>query len=179
MRFLNTIFMKFMKILDFLQGCAMAGRKTQAPPRGRKRRTMTGNMTRAIVTENGESPYAVTIKVSGHEIRGDEPASFGGGDTGPAPYDLLTAALGACTAITVRWYADQHNWPLEEVEVRMAFRKEEAAGQERPVDVFEKRVRLRGPDLTDAQRQRLLEVAAKCPVQRSLEGTPRITTLLD
>lgn len=140
---------------------------------------MTSNISRATITENGKSPYAVTIEVSGHLIDGDEPESFGGGDTGPAPYDLLMAALGECTAITVRWYAEKHNWPLEEVEVRVAFHKEEVEGEERPVDVFEKRVILRGPDLTEAQKQRLLDVAAKSPVQRSLLATPRITTLLE
>ncbi len=138
---------------------------------------MTENVTRAIITENGKSPYAVTINVSEHVIDGDEPHSFGGGNTGPAPYDLLTAALGECTAITVRWYAEKHNWPLEEVEVHIAFHKEAVEGEERPIDVFEKRVIIRGADLTEEQRQRLLDVAGKSPVHRSLLGMPRITTL--
>ena len=137
---------------------------------------MTDGMTRATITENGESPYAVTIKVSGHELRGDEPDSFGGSNTGPAPYDLLTAALGECTAITVRWYAEKHNWPLEEVKVTVAFHKEEVEGGARPIDVFEKHVILHGNDLSDEQRQKLLDVAAKCPIQRTMEGAPVIRT---
>ncbi len=138
---------------------------------------MAENVTRAIINENGESPYAVTIKVSGHTIKGDEPVSFGGGDTGPGPYDFLVAALGECTAITVRLYAEKKNWPLEEVEVIVDFHKEFVEGQKYPVDVYEKHVILHGADLTDEMRQKLLEISAKSPVQRSLENTPVIKTI--
>jgi putative redox protein len=138
---------------------------------------MTDGVVRATITENGQSPYAVSIKVSGHTLYGDEPASFGGGDTGPAPYDLLAAALGECTAITVRWYAEKQNWPLEEVEVTVDFHKEAIEGQRYPVDVFEKHVTLRGADLTDEQRKKLLEVSAKSPVHRTLENMPIIRTV--
>jgi putative redox protein len=75
--------------------------------------------TRADVAETGASPYAVSIEVSGHAITGDEPLDVGGGNLGPAPYDLLTAAPGECTAMTVRWYAIRQNWPLEHVEVTL------------------------------------------------------------
>jgi len=78
----------------------------------------------AHVEENGQSPYAVTIQVSGHELHGDEPVSFGGGNSGPAPYDMLLASLGECTSMTVRWYAKQQNWPLEKVEVNLTHFKE-------------------------------------------------------
>jgi putative redox protein len=138
---------------------------------------VTEGVTRAVVTENGESPYAVTIKVSGHTIYGDEPASFGGNNTGPAPYDLLAASLAECTAITVRWYAEKQNWPLEEVEVSVEFYKQEVEGRSHPVDVFEKHVTIRGPDLTQEQRLKLMEVSAKSPVHRSLENTPIIKTI--
>ena len=63
----------------------------------------------ATVTETGESLYAKNINVSGHALKGDEPAASGGGNLGPAPYDMLLAALGECTAMTVRWYAKQQN----------------------------------------------------------------------
>jgi len=134
------------------------------------------NVIRAAVTENGESPYAVTIKVSGHTLKGDEPESFGGANTGPAPYDYLAAALAECTAITVRVYAERNNWPLEEVEVFVDFHRELVEGQRIPVDIFEKHVILHGADLTDEQRAKLIEISAKCPVQRSLENTPVIKT---
>lgn len=140
----------------------------------------------ASVTENRQSAYAVDIDVSGHALLGDEPVSFGGGDLGPAPYDLLLASLGECTAMTVRWYALQQNWPLEKVAVTLSHRKEKRAllsdedrarlctpgqtGDRLPgvVDMFEKTVTITGPDLTEDQRQKLYDVAAKCPVQRTL-----------
>ncbi|MDD3370413.1 MAG: OsmC family protein [Alphaproteobacteria bacterium] len=134
------------------------------------------NVLRAVTNENGESPYGVTISVSGHLIKGDEPVSAGGGNTGPAPYDLLAAALGECTCMTVRMYAEKQNWPLEEVEVIVEFHKERMEGHRYPVDVFEKRVLLRGPDLTAEQREKLLEISAKGPVHRTFENTPMIRT---
>lgn len=140
----------------------------------------------AQVAENGHSAYAVDIDVSGHRLQGDEPLSFGGGNTGPAPYDLLLAALGECTAMTVRWYAIQQKWPLANVSVTLSHTKQKRddltdadkarlctpgqTGDRLPgmVDVFEKTVIITGPDLTEDQRQKLHDVAAKCPVQRTL-----------
>ena len=143
-------------------------------------------ITTAQIRETGASAYAVDIEVSGHRLLGDEPASFGGGDLGPAPYDLLLAALGECTAMTVRWYALQQKWPLEHVSVTLSHRKvkreelgaDDAArlptpGQtgDRPlpvVDVFDKKVTITGDALSAEQKQKLHDVAAKCPVQRTL-----------
>ena len=125
---------------------------------------------RATIVETGRSPYAVAIDVSGYTLNGDEPISFGGGGTGPAPYDLLTAALGECTAMTIRWYALQQQWPLENVTVVMTHQKN---GKQ---DMFTKHITLTGDALTEQQCAKLIEVAAKCPVQRTLEGTPTITT---
>jgi putative redox protein len=137
---------------------------------------MMADVTHAHVTETGASRYAVAIEVSGHRLTGDEPLDVGGGNTGPAPYDLLTAALGECTAMTIRWYAEQQKWPLEHVDVSMTHRKggEGAASQRQ--DVFTKTIRLTGPNLSPEQCAKLIEVAAKCPVQRTLEGTPLIRT---
>lgn len=125
----------------------------------------------AHVSETGESDYAVSIDVSGHKITGDEPEDAGGKDLGPAPYDLLTAALGECTAMTVRWFALQQKWPLDKVEVKLTFQKIDKVG------VFEKQVIVHGDALTDDQRQKLIEIAAKCPVQRTLEGKIEIKTV--
>lgn len=140
----------------------------------------------ASVAENGKSAYAVDISVSGHDLTGDEPVSFGGGNLGPAPYDMLLAALGECTAMTVRWYALQQKWPLEKVSVTLSHNKQKRAdlteadkarlctpgqtGDRLPavVDIFEKTLTITGPDLTEEQRQKLHDVAAKCPVQRTL-----------
>lgn len=125
----------------------------------------------AHVEETGESTYAVTISVSGHILKGDEPISFGGGNLGPAPYDMLLAALGECTAMTVRWYAKQQNWPLEKVEVKLSHQKIDK------VDTFEKQVIVYGDKLTPEQRKKLVDVAAKCPVQRTLQSDVVIRTL--
>lgn len=124
----------------------------------------------AHITETGDSAYAVAIEVNGHTLKGDEPESFGGANTGPAPYDFLLAALGECTAMTVRWYAIQQKWPLEKVEVTITHQKVEK------VDTFEKTITVFGDDLTDDQREKLIAVAAKCPVQRTLEGKVEIRT---
>lgn len=128
-------------------------------------------ITTAHIVETGESDFAVSIDVSGHNIKGDEPQDAGGRDLGPAPYDLLTAALGECTAMTVRWYALREKWPLEKVEVKLTFKKVDKVG------VFEKQVIVHGDKLSDEQRQKLVEVAAKCPVQRTLEGKVEIRTV--
>ena len=133
--------------------------------------------TTALVIETGESAFSVSIDVSGHKLVGDEPVAKGGNDLGPAPYDLLLAALGECTAMTVRWYARQQNWPLERVEVAVAHAKGGAAGKSTKADHFTKTIRVTGQDLTEEQRDKLIAVASRCPVQRTLEGTPVITTL--
>ena len=125
----------------------------------------------ATVAETGESLYAVNINVSGHTLKGDEPLASGGGNLGPAPYDMLLAALGECTAMTVRWYAKQQNWPLEKVEVNLTYQKLDK------VDVFEKEVIVHGDALTPDQRKKLVDVAAKCPIQRTLESDIVIRTL--
>jgi len=140
---------------------------------------MARTETIAEARETGDSTYAVRIDVSGHTIVGDEPVNSGGGNLGPSPYDLLVAALAECTAMTVRWYALQQTWPLEHVSVRIVHRKGGPGSASPRQDVFEKCVSLTGPELTDDQREKLIEVAAKCPVQRTLEGTPLITTRCD
>ena len=126
---------------------------------------------RAHIEETGQSLFAVAIDVSGHTFTGDEPEEAGGKNLGPAPYDTLLAALGECTAMTVRWYAQRQKWPLDKVEVNLTHHKD---GKQ---DVFTKQIILHGDQLSDEQRKGLIDVAAKCPVQRTLEGTPVIRTL--
>lgn len=149
----------------------------------------------ASVRETGDSPYAVKIDVSGHTLIGDEPIAFGGGDLGPAPFDMLLAALGECSAMTVRWYAIQNKWPLERVEVRLSHSKqdknslsaEDQAKLPTPgqtgdralskVDVFDKEVIITGDQLTPEQKQKLHDVAVKCPVQRTLINGALVRTV--
>jgi putative redox protein len=139
---------------------------------------MAALRTRATASETGESPFAVQIEMGAHAFVGDEPISAGGGGLGPNPFELMTAALAECSAITVRWFARQQNWPLEHVEVVVDHAKKLFAGSPTAVDVFEKTIFIRGVELDDAQRTRLVDVATKCPIQRILEGTPVINTKL-
>jgi len=136
------------------------------------------------VHEAGEGRFAQDVRVGRHRLRVDEPLSLGGEDTGPTPYGLLSAALGACTAMTLRLYATQKGWPLEHVHIRLRHDKvhaQDCAGCEgalKKVDRLERTVKLRGP-LTDAQRARLLEIADRCPVHRTLESEVDVRTELE
>jgi putative redox protein len=133
--------------------------------------------TTATVSETGQSMFAVSISVSGHSLIGDEPESAGGKDLGPAPIDLLTAALAECTAMTIRWYAAREKWPLVHVAVSVTHRKGGEGAASPRQEVFEKRVALEAPGLSPEQQAKLIDIAARCPIQRTLEGTPLIRTL--
>jgi putative redox protein len=137
----------------------------------------------AVTTTLGPSGYRVEIEASGHTLISDEPLEAGGTNEGATPYDLILAALGACTAMTLRLYADRKQWPLEGVIVRLHHGRSHAADEEqcenRPVrlDHIERTLELSG-SLTDEQRVRLAEIAERCPVHRTLDAGVRITTRL-
>ncbi len=116
--------------------------------------------------------FATELKLGPHRGLADEPVDLGGGDSGPTPDEIALSALGACTAITLRMYAQRKQWPLEQVEVELAFLER---GKER--SVIERRVHLLGP-LDDEQRARLLQIANACPVHRLLTGEVEIPTVL-
>lgn len=130
-----------------------------------------------IVEENGRGRYQQDITVGDrHRLVADEPLDNGGEDAGPAPFDLLLAGLGACTAMTVRMYAERKEWPLKHVEVVLRMDKvEDESGHK--VDRIERIITLEG-DFTGEQRQRLLEIAGKCPVHRILQHPLRIDSRL-
>lgn len=121
---------------------------------------------------NTYAPYATQLVVGSHHAVADEPVDLGGGDTGPAPDELVLSALGACTAITLRMYAERKQWPLEGVEVALEYAER---GKEKTV--IRRTVHLRGP-LDPAQRERLLQIANACPVHRILTGAVEVPTTL-
>lgn len=135
------------------------------------------------VVEAGQGKFAQDIFAGRHRLRADEPESAGGLDTGASPYDLLVAALGACTAMTIRMYAEQKNLPLERVAVELAHDKVHAADcaecetREGRIDRIERIITLEG-ELNDAQRAKLLEIANKCPVHRTLQAEVSVPTRL-
>ncbi|HEY2178807.1 MAG TPA: OsmC family protein [Caulobacteraceae bacterium] len=129
----------------------------------------------AVVRDNGRDRLDVAISVGGQSFTGDEPVAAGGTGLGPAPHDLLSAALAECTALTLRLYADRKAWPLERIEVSVSH---EVQPEATPRDVFRRVLRLTGP-LDEAQRQRLTEIAERCPVHRTLTAGSRIETLAD
>ncbi|HBP16508.1 MAG TPA: osmotically inducible protein C [Planctomycetes bacterium] len=136
-----------------------------------------------VRVEGGPAGFANAVVAGKHLLRADEPRSVGGTDTGPAPYDFLLAGLGACTSMTLRMYADRKGWPLEGVSVRLRHEKihaEDCADCETKsgrLDRIERELVLRGP-LDQEQRERLLEIADRCPVHRTLEGEIRVETRL-
>ncbi|TGE22176.1 OsmC family peroxiredoxin [Hymenobacter aquaticus] len=136
-----------------------------------------------VLVRVGAAALQADVQAGRHTYIIDEPTEVGGQDLGPTPYDLLLSALGACTAITLRLYANQKKWPLEAIEVRLAHQRvheHDCEQCEQPGQMLEevtKELRLIGP-LTDEQRQRLEVISQKCPVQKTLMSGLRITTRL-
>jgi putative redox protein len=133
------------------------------------------------VTETRQGKFQQLIQAGTHRLLADEPTSVGGLDTGLSPYDLLLAALGACTAMTVRLYADRKDLPLDRVRVHLTHEKIHAADcehcetREGKIDRIDRAITFEGK-LDEAQRQRLLEIADKCPVHRTLTSEVDIRT---
>ena len=122
---------------------------------------------RDALVRTKQGKFQQDIEIGKHHFVGDEPTESGGDDAGPAPHDFLLAALGTCTSMTVKMYADRKGWPLKSVEVKLSQAKEN------DVHVIKRHIHFEG-DLNEEQRARLMEIAGKCPVHKTLSGEIRI-----
>ncbi|MCA8908893.1 MAG: OsmC family protein [Rhodospirillaceae bacterium] len=136
-----------------------------------------------VVEETGRGRYQQSVRAGRHRLVADEPQSVGGDDTGPGPYELLLAGLGACTSMTIRMYAERKKLALERVRVVLSHDKihaedcEDCETKEGKVDRIQRTITLTG-DLTEAERTRLKEIADRCPVHRTLESEIKVVTRL-
>lgn len=132
-----------------------------------------------VIAKLGAEGYTTDIVAGNHGMVADESEQLGGNDFGPSPYELLNSALAACTAMTLQMYARRKKWPLENVQVDIAFDRSykedcmDCEDHEKKIGKYEICVTLEGP-LDEAQKTRLLEIAGKCPVHKTLQATPEI-----
>jgi len=129
-----------------------------------------------------EDGYTTELKVGNHYMIADEPVDFGGNDFGPSPYELVSAGLSACTSMTLQMYARRKGWPLEAAETHTSYSKEHAVdcadcetSSKSKIDTFRREIRLVGP-LDAGQKNRLMEIADRCPVHRTLDSVTEIIT---
>jgi uncharacterized OsmC-like protein/alpha-beta hydrolase superfamily lysophospholipase len=157
---------------------AWAGRYLDLAP---KEQVPTEEPGSVVVTETRRGRFQQTITAGRHHLLADEPTKVGGLDTGPGPYDLLLAALGACTSMTLRLYAERKDLPLDRVSVTLSHSRihavdcEDCETKEGMIDRIDRTISLEGR-LDDDQRKRLIEIADKCPVHRTLTSEIDIRT---
>lgn len=137
-----------------------------------------------VMVQTGHGKFGTEVHTTSHRFVADEPRSYGGDDTGPTPYDLLLAALGTCTAMTMKMYADRKKWPMTGTNIYVTHERNhvedrdhidyEEEGME--VQALHRAIKVLGDDLTEEQRIRIMEIADKCPVHKTLEGHLHIHT---
>ncbi len=127
------------------------------------------------VTEQTNHKYTNNISNGRHRMIADEPEELGGADLGPTPFEYLCAALGSCTTITMRMYVDRKGWSVDQLAAVVSHSKQEVSGQ--MTDVFERHLTITG-NISDEQRQRIMTIANKCPVHRTLEASSHVVTQL-
>ncbi len=155
-----------------------------AVPGNQSRRRPTAEaIDNRVTARSGPQGFYTDLFVNGHALAADEPESYGGSGLAPSPYDYLLAALGACTGMTVQMYARRKQWPLEAAVVRLRHEKihaedcEHCAENGGKIDRFERELELQG-ELSVEQRRRLMEIAEKCPVHRTLHSEVKIESWL-
>jgi putative redox protein len=133
------------------------------------------NTEKHVVVRTDLNGYTTEIKAGGHALIADEPKKVGGSNLGPTPYGYLLASLGACTSMTMRMYADHKKWDLKEVRIHLSHQKihksdsEQHEDKRAKLDLIEREIEIIG-NLTTEQKQRLMEIANRCPVHRTLHG---------
>ncbi|WBO21828.1 OsmC family protein [Sphingomonas abietis] len=127
----------------------------------------------AIARNTGDGKFQASIRTAGIEILADEPLSVGGNGSGPSPYQMLAAALAACTTMTVKLYAERKGWPVTHVETSVEHSRQNDLD---PADCFTRRIEIEG-EIDTLQKARLMEIADHCPVHRTLTGGARVETL--
>src|SRR5689334_18217800 len=134
-----------------------------------------------VIVHGTAAGFTQQIDVGAHHLTADEPVSFGGTDTGSSPYDLILAALGACTSMTIGFYARKRKWPLKDITVTLRHSKihakdcDDCETKEGRIDRINMEIHLDG-GLSDEQRAKLMEVAGKCPVHQTLTSEINIKT---
>ena len=138
---------------------------------------------RSVSVEGPATGFRTEVEVGGHRLVVDEPTAVGGSDEGPTPYEMVLAGLGACTAMTLRIYADRKKWPLERARISLRHRKVHAQDcidcdqKATRMDVVDRIITLEGA-LTAEQRAKLLEIANRCPVHQTLQSKIQVNTTL-
>jgi putative redox protein len=139
--------------------------------------------TKTIIVEGGTTGFTQKIDAGGHLLVADEPVEAGGQDKGPNPYELLLSALGACTSMTLRMYADRKGWPLKKIIVKLRHEKihaedcKDCETKSGMIDRIEREIHLEG-NLDEEQLNRLLEISERCPVARTLKSEININSRL-
>jgi uncharacterized OsmC-like protein/esterase/lipase len=140
-----------------------------------KRKWIEDPQDNRVVARIGQTPYRTDILANGHHLVADEPRAIGGGNLGPTPYDLLVSGLGACTCMTLRMYADRKKWPVDSISVKLKHEKIHAEDcrncetKSGKLDQIELEIEIKG-DLDPDQKKRMLEIAEKCPVHKTLHS---------
>jgi len=134
-----------------------------------------------VIVHGNAAGFAQTIDIGPHHLVADEPASYGGTDSGPSPYDFILAALGACTSMTIGLYARKRKWALEKITVSLKHSKihakdcDDCETKEGRIDRIDLEIHLDG-NLSEEQRTKLMEVAGKCPIHQTLTHEINIKT---
>ena len=148
-----------------------------------KRKWIEDPKDNRVLARIGQTSYRTDILANGHHLVADEPRSVGGGNLGPTPYDLLVSGLGACTCMTLRMYADRKKWPVESISVKLKHQKihadecQSCETQSGKLDQIDLEIDIKG-ELDQGQKKRMLEIAQKCPVHRTLHSEMMTNTRL-